>query len=182
MSRRIFAPILILILMWGVVSLSMGLVSPSKADAQKTDTFKNSLQVFIWSAIHRSFYLAGEDMVIFVKATSDCYLTLIDITPGRSGIVIFPADGQGNGLLSGGEVYRLPHADGPYQWKISGPAGRELIKAFATERPLPLSHHLFRGSELTSFLSDVHKLLSQGRLGNWAESDMWIEIREESGQ
>jgi hypothetical protein len=84
----------------------------------------------------RPRYHVGESMSMRVKATMDCYVTIIDIGTSGNLSVVYPPAGQDPPKLRRGQVLTLP-ARG--QFKVQGPPGLNRIKVIATRQPLDLS-------------------------------------------
>jgi TPR repeat protein len=61
---------------------------------------------------------------------------VLDVGTSGKVHVIFPNEFQHENKVAAQEVVQIPPEDGRFQFRVKGPAGREVLKVFATERPL----------------------------------------------
>ncbi len=81
-----------------------------------------------------AIYNAGDDITVFFRTSTDCFVTIYDITTDGRTIVLFPQYPD-DGFVRGGFTYRLPgYYDGP-AFRVTGPRGIEYIHAVATLEP-----------------------------------------------
>jgi|GEM_PF-3896159 len=80
-----------------------------------------------------ALYDINDRINIFVRAVSDCYLSVIFIDTEGKYLRLFPRNGS-NGFVRGGEVYTIPGGAGN-SWRASGPEGIGYIHVIATQSP-----------------------------------------------
>jgi len=84
----------------------------------------------------RTIYAVGDAPAYYARSGADCYLTLINVDPDRSAVVLFPNEfEQDNRLLADREL-KLPKANAPYRLRLAK-AGRERLIGICTEAPRP---------------------------------------------
>jgi len=87
-----------------------------------------TIEVFV----DKSVYRVGEYIVITVRASQDCYLSLYDISTLGEVSQLFPNRFASNNQLQRGRAYRIPAEADAFNFKIFGPAGVERIRAVGT--------------------------------------------------
>lgn len=97
---------------------------PSRIDGLEIDVWVNKGE--------GSTYYYGEDVAIYFRTNSDCYVVIYDIDPSGNVSLLFPADYGNSCYVEGGEIYRIPDIYDDYQLEVSGPSGTEYIYAVAT--------------------------------------------------
>ena len=120
------------------------------APAAQTASRTARLPVTIWVNNRSNTYRIGETITIYAKAKRDGYLTLIDV--GTSGIIrqLYPNRYQTDNRVRKGDIIQIPAKNADFFYRISGPTGRELIKAFVTDSPDSIY-----GKSAASFNDDV---------------------------
>ena len=79
-------------------------------------------------------YTIGENITIYFKSNKDCYLTLLDYSPGGGVRLLFPNRYQKNNFLEANKVHTIPPG-----FVVTLPAGKEMIRAIATTSPWQFS-------------------------------------------
>ncbi len=79
----------------------------------------------------------GEEIVFFVKAAQDCYVTLIYFSPQSGGYMLFPNRDQSDALVRAGTEVRIPAEGSSLNFKASTP-GVEEISVIATRFPVEI--------------------------------------------
>jgi hypothetical protein len=82
-------------------------------------------------------FQSGEEIVFFVKADRDCFVTLIYFSPQSGGYVLFPNRDQTDMRITAGVDVRIPSEGSPLVFKASKP-GVEEISVIATLRPVEI--------------------------------------------
>ncbi|MEW6732109.1 MAG: caspase family protein [Acidobacteriota bacterium] len=101
----------------------------------------------------KAHYRMGEKLMISFRAAQDCYLTLINIGTDGSTNILFPNAYQRDNLIQANIDYMIPSAQMGFTLPVSGPPGRDLIKAIVTTWPIdfgnlkPLADEPFRSFE-----------------------------------
>lgn len=97
-----------------------------------------TLAVSAWVDRQDAAYAAGDAVTLFVKPDQDAYITVLDVgTSGRVS-VLFPNAAQPDSRVEAHRTLRIGDAFGGYRLRVHGPAGREVVKVIATEKPLDL--------------------------------------------
>ncbi|MCF8719353.1 DUF4384 domain-containing protein [Nitrospina gracilis] len=100
--------------------------------------------VRVWT--NKKEFEIGDNIVFYVKAERDSYLTLFDIGSGGDATVIFPNAFHKNNFIRAGQTYQIPAPEYGFKFNIEGPAGLERVKAIATLKPgLPVNLDLAQG-------------------------------------
>ena len=139
---------------------------------------KNStFQVVIWTETEKPYYKAGENIVLFVKATANCYLLLFNINSEGNGLLIFPNQHQQENYLTQNTLYRIPPLGYQYCLKATG-SGKELIKAIATKREIKWSFGPWKRKEFFNTLKTLERKLKAQTFGDWTEAEVWVQIKK----
>ena len=99
-------------------------------------------------------YAVGEAVRIFVRASKDSYVTVLNIGPTGNGTLLFPNFRQRDARIQANQVVGIPGAGTSI--RASWPVGAELIKVVASTSPAPL----FNAAALTG--SGPFAMLSGG--------------------
>jgi len=99
--------------------------------------------------LNRSTFQDGDELVITVKSTVDCYLNVINVTADDRALLLFPNRYDRDNLLPAGRTLQIPTAQaksGGIVYRVGRIPGHssdsEIIKVIATKRPLDLHAHL----------------------------------------
>jgi len=133
--------------------------------------------------LNQTSFRSGEEMIITVRSTRDCYLYLFNLIQGDSIIRIFPNSFFKNNFLPADSVFVFPPPDLQKLFALeirneSQKAGdEELILAVATRRKIPFSLNKTLKSEssqyvptLKSELLDLNKWLLNFKLDEFTET------------
>lgn len=82
--------------------------------------------------VDKPAYKIGELMYITVRASQACYLTLYDISTVGEVTQIFPNRFAKDNKIQGGVAYRIPTESDKFDFKVTGPAGIERVRAVGT--------------------------------------------------
>lgn len=109
-------------------------------ETQKLGDIKSSrtkLAVDVWAERGSgAVYHEGENITIYARASSDCYLYLIYHDAGGNDILIFPNRKQPNNRILGNIIYQIPDQRDQFKWVVSKPFGSEIIKAVCSDHVL----------------------------------------------
>ena len=97
-----------------------------------------ALDVTAWVDHADNTYAVGETVRLFVKASKDAYLTVLNVGASGRTTVLFPNAHQPETRVPAGQVVEVPPPGSTARIQVSGPTGRELIKVIATTSPTPL--------------------------------------------
>ncbi len=131
-------------------------ISPGSGDNYSSNSAgSHPVSVTIWVNHSNNTYAIGDQVVIHAKAKRDGYLTLLDV--GTSGKIrqLFPNKHQQNNYLKKGDVIRIPAKRANFRYMVTGPTGKELIKAFMTTRQGSIY-----GRSADTFNDDIYPLTS----------------------
>lgn len=127
-------------------------ISPGSSNAAPAMAHNSAarLPVTIWVNDRSNTYRIGDTITIYAKAQRDGYLTILDI--GTSGTIrqLYPNRFQSNNYIRKGDIIQIPGKNAEFLYRINGPAGRELLKAFVTDSPDSIY-----GKSAASFNDDV---------------------------
>ena len=84
----------------------------------------------IWTA--KNMYRVSEKIILTVRASQECYITLYDISTTGEVIQIFPNRYASDNLIQGGYAYPIPDESDMFDLVIAGPAGVERVRAIGT--------------------------------------------------
>ncbi|MBK1878899.1 DUF4384 domain-containing protein [Pelagicoccus mobilis] len=85
-----------------------------------------------------SEFRLGDEVRVCVKATQDCYLTLLNLAPDGELTILFPNRHNQNNRIRGGVEHEVP-ADGyGFNIVLEEPLGVDQVKAIVTVDPAPL--------------------------------------------
>lgn len=87
-----------------------------------------SLQV----RVGKTMYKVGENIVISVQTTQNCYLTLYDISTVGEVTQIFPNQFATDNYIEGGYTYPIPDQKDNFDFEIIGPPGLERVRGVCT--------------------------------------------------
>ncbi len=99
-----------------------------------------SLNVEVWTDYPD--YRPGDEVVFYVRANLDCYLTLLDFGTSGEVKILFPNRYDKKNHIQGGKTYRIPAKGAKEAYRVEGPRGTEIIRAIATLDDEPV----YRGS------------------------------------
>jgi hypothetical protein len=90
-------------------------------------------KIDIWT--NQPDYFVGEDIRIYFHSNMDCYVYIFDIDTNGSSRQIFPNYYDRDNYIRGGHVYSVP--DYGYRLEVTGPAGREYLRAVGVREHYP---------------------------------------------
>ena len=107
----------------------------SKIDDEilQTESKGEELQVEVWVDRPDGVYYEGDEIKIFVRANRDCYINLVYYDAEGNAILVFPHKGNWEHKIEGNKIYKVPG-----DFVIKPPFGREILKVFASDKPLPI--------------------------------------------
>lgn len=83
-------------------------------------------------SVPKTTYMVGETIVISVRASQSCYLTLYDISTVGEVTQIFPNKYAARNFIEAGHVYPIPDDTDEFDFEITGPSGMERVRAVCT--------------------------------------------------
>jgi hypothetical protein len=81
-------------------------------------------------------YRIGDKLVLQVKASQNAYITVLDVATSGKVYVVFPNRQQRDNHVQANDVLQIPAGNDNFSFVVNGPEGREVLKVFATDRPL----------------------------------------------
>lgn len=97
---------------------------------------KRTFNIEVWT--ERTEYTIGDEVVIRFKAERDCYVTIFDLGTSGQITVLFPNRFYATNFVKKDQVISIPGRFQNFSIKVSGPAGLEKLKIFATDSYVPL--------------------------------------------
>jgi hypothetical protein len=100
-------------------------------------TLENSADGFVLDVTFaggRNRLAVGDEVEFRVRSHQDGYLTLLDVSPDGTLTLLYPNPYMSLGRLTAGQVVTVP--DASVSFTMSLPAGRGVVRALVTERPL----------------------------------------------
>jgi hypothetical protein len=82
--------------------------------------------------VGKNTYRIGENIVISVRSTHSCYLTLYDISTIGEVTQIFPNRFATDNRIEGGYTYPIPDQKDQFDFEITGPPGIERVRGVCT--------------------------------------------------
>jgi hypothetical protein len=103
------------------------------------------LRVDVWT--DKSTYFAGEDIRIYFYVNKDSYVYIFDTDTNGTTRQIFPNYYDTDNFVRGGHTYSIP--DYNYHLEVTGPTGREYLRAIAIGERYPFlrEHDRFKPSD-----------------------------------
>ena len=127
------------------------------------------LKVTAWVDREDDTYQAGDTLQLFIKTNRDAYITVVDVGTSGKVLVLFPNKHASDNRILADKVLEIPGPDAPYDIRVAGPAGQELIKVIATTRPGPI----IRADQL----SELGPFQSYGGSAESFTKDLAIELK-----
>ncbi len=90
----------------------------------------SSFDVRVWT--DKKEYEVKEKIIFYIKSQKNSYLTMLDVNPNGNITVIFPNKFHRDNFIESGVTYQVPSPDYGFEFKVTGPAGLERIKAIVT--------------------------------------------------
>lgn len=81
-------------------------------------------------------YAVGDNVRLQVRASEDAYITVLEVGTSGKVHIIFPNQFVNVNRIQANTVVSIPMDDSNFRIRVSGPAGRDVIKVFATREPL----------------------------------------------
>jgi|GEM_PF-6254421 len=144
------------------------------------------LKVEVWT--EKAEYKPGEKFRVNVRANQDCHLTLIDVGTSGSVSIIFPNHQAPDNAVKAGLTYTIPDPAAGFEFEVSGPAGRELVRAIASHEPsvdladavgktTPQSPFAEVKDNAPALTRDIHVKAKKAKPGEWSEAVLQLKIR-----
>jgi hypothetical protein len=80
-------------------------------------------------------YKEGDDLIVSVSASEDCYLKLVYVDAENNRIVVFPNAFAPDTRIRKGQVQVIPPPGASFRFRVKGPFGAETLVAFASTQP-----------------------------------------------
>ncbi|MBI5884171.1 MAG: DUF4384 domain-containing protein [Elusimicrobia bacterium] len=162
--------------------LALRSAAPKEAAPKSGD-----LSVEIWS--DKLEYKPGEKMSVSVRASQDCYLTLIDVGTSGKATVLFPNFWHSSNDVKAGVTYTIPDPEkAGFQFEVDGPSGREFVRAIVSKEPVvELADAMSQPSadapfspvkkDLGVLTRDIKVTAAKAAKGRWGEAVLKLTIR-----
>ncbi len=144
------------------------------------------LKVEVWT--EKAEYKPGEKFRVNVKANQDCHLTLIDVGTSGSVNVIFPNHQAPDNTVKANVTYTIPDLSAGFEFEVSGPAGKEIVRAIASHEPVvDLADIVGKTTAQSPFAEvkgnvpaltrDIQAKAKKAKPGEWSETVLQLKIR-----
>lgn len=163
----------------GLVGMLTGCYIPQQTQPPVTNPFTIEVKV------DKPAYRIGEKMVIIVRASQDCYLSLYDTSTIGEVTQVFPNKYAPDNKLQGGVIYRIPTQSDKFDWLVQGPAGIEKVRAVGTTQNVNFSGMNVMESPdafpkiqqpSDQFNETVNQKLIAIPSGGWAENSITFQV------
>ncbi len=147
-AKKLIKPLLILslgfstILLWGTRSFADQQTEGMVHDYDQRGVSHRVIQsprldIEVWvDKGDGATYYPGEEITVYFKASSDCYVVIYNInTKGYAGL-LYPYDSYDDYYVEGGRTYRIPDRFDDYDLTVDGPEGTEYVQAVASFEPI----------------------------------------------
>ena len=102
---------------------------------------------------NKQTYVEGERISFIVRASRDCFITLITVDSKGEMTLLLPNAWQRRAFVRRDQEIRVPSLEANFSFPIKPPHGETLVKAIATLKPLVLTGVTTKGIEDAGFLS-----------------------------
>jgi hypothetical protein len=129
-----------------LAALAFGVVLPAYGDVgaehhpaaelEELGAAAAGIKVSAWVDRPDATYRPGDTITLMVKASRDAYITVLDAGTSGKVHVVFPNRYQSDNRVQAFEVVRIPGEGSRIRLAVHGPAGREVLKIFASEKPI----------------------------------------------
>jgi hypothetical protein len=99
---------------------------------------EDALGVTAWVDHEDNTYAVGEQVRLFVQASKDAYVTIINVGASGQTTVLFPNEFQTDNLVQANTVVEVPDSGSNATITVTEPVGTELIKVIASTEPISL--------------------------------------------
>jgi len=115
-----------------ITAIVAGFALPASAD-RFSRSYGNGPDIEIWTNKgYDATYYYGEDIAVYFRAESDCYVVIYDVDPSGEVSVLFPSNYYNSPYVTGGQVYRVPDYYSDYTLEVTYRSGTEHIFAVAS--------------------------------------------------
>jgi hypothetical protein len=146
-------------------------------------------QVKLWLADGQTTFGIGELVTFQAESEADGYLTLVDLGTDGTVTVLFPNPYDRDNRVKAGERFVYPTPEMGADIEAQPPAGRGMVRAFLTAKPLdlPLGDDFISGDVLLAdvIAAAVKKAAGEIReapravsLDGWASSSVVYEVHQ----
>lgn len=162
-------------------------IEPAQRPIAAIDNPGAEFKVSAWVNKESLTYAPGEEVVFTVQSNRDAYLTLLNIGTSGKVHIIFPNKHQQDNFVRAGQPVKVPAPGGPFSYRVSGPAGTEVVKVIATQSELNLAKGqevrpagpfktFAKGAE--ALAKDIEVVLAEVPQNQWAEYTKVFKIVE----
>lgn len=81
-------------------------------------------------------FAVGDSIIVYFAASQRCHVVLVNEGSSGRSAVIFPNTYAGCMEVAAGDVRRLPDVFDDFEFRLSGPPGTDVIRAFASPSPV----------------------------------------------
>ena len=131
---------------------------------------------------NKATFKAGDRIEFHAKADRDGYLTIVDLGTDGKVIVIYPNELDRDNRVKAGQTVSVPTSAMKTEFQAQDPAGRGIVRAFLTDRPLELNFSEGDASQATRVVAALRKAAGATGaaaalpVGNWATASVVYTI------
>lgn len=108
-----------------------------------------------------------DEIGFMVRVPRDGYLTIVDLGTDGTITVLYPLEEGQDGRVRAGATVRLPQGDDQF-YEAQEPAGRGIVRAFVTERPMDLRFEEGRTDQAATVLQALRRVAGTAPAGSAA--------------
>ncbi len=113
-------------------------LTPAQEEMASLDAPPSDMKVATWVDREDATYKVGETVTVYVKATQDSYVTVLNIGSSGKVHVIFPNKYQTENRIVANSTLEIPGKNDAFKLKVGGPSGNDLIKVIVTNKPVEI--------------------------------------------
>lgn len=126
---------------------------------------------FLLLSPDKARYKPGDAVVLTVKSSESCHLTVINIDIGGKGTVLFPNEFERDNLMKPSTPVQVPGMDAPYQLLLKQAGAEQFLAICEVGEPVPagirhdLTHQNFTAlGTWEAFVDQAHRAASEPRV------------------
>jgi hypothetical protein len=134
-----------------------------------------AIDIEAWADKPDVTYAIGQPMRVMVRPREDAHITVVNVDSAGHVALLYPNHFQRDTRVAAGATVMIPHDGASWRFTITGPAGIDLIKVFASHKPLSLPEldQLVRASEKSP-------LVALGRSADEVARDLVAQLKPDA--
>lgn len=165
-----------------LITVLSGCYRPATPPSQQPRTVAFAIEL----KVDKPVYQIGDNVIITVRTTRECYLSLYNISTLGEVTQIFPNRFASDNLIQGGQVYYIPAESDEFDFEIEGPPGIERVRAVGTMANVNFFERDQQGSDETfpriykapeQFDETLNQKLETMSSEQWAEANVTYTVQ-----